>query len=85
MSINLNAKEVKLWQTPTWVTNVCYSNKDGGWEGILYRYEEWVKSRLQGEWENNQELNDMEAVVNDHLAKVHAAAKKHKKLTFYTL
>ena len=82
MSMNLEANEVDLWQTPTWVTYICYSNGDGGWKGILYRYEQWVKSRLQGVWQNVQDFEDMQETVRLHLETVHAAVKKHKKLTF---
>ena len=81
--MNLNAKEVTLLQTPTWITYICYSNGDGGWKGILYRYEQWVRSRTNGVWKNPKELDDTVAWVNEHMAKVNAAAKKHKKLTFF--
>ena len=33
MSMNLECSELDLWQTPTWVTYICFSNYDGGWMG----------------------------------------------------
>ncbi len=73
MSLNLKADKVELWQTPTWVTYICYSNDDGGWEGILYRYEQWAWSHTQGAWKSEDELKAMVESVRDHMAKVKAA------------
>lgn len=82
MSMNLHCEEVELWQTPTWVTYICYSNGDGGWKGILYRYEQWVKGRLNGVWKKDYEYTDMKQTIDEHLAIINNAVKKHKKLTF---
>lgn len=77
MSMNLRCKEVALWQTPTHITYMCFSNNDGGWEGILYRYSEWVKGTLNGAW-TSEDLADHKERVNNHLAELNL----HKKLTF---
>lgn len=78
MSTNLHCKEVPLWQTPTWVTYVCYSNGDGGWKGILYRYSEWVKGTLNGSWSSIEDLDFARERVKNHLDQF----KGKKKLTF---
>ena len=98
MSINLTCKEVELWQTPTWVTDMCvsvsrpptkkpdgrwrFASSDGGWRGVLFRYTCWVKARTEGAWANREDLEGMRDAVNRHLAELAKAVKKHKKLTF---
>jgi hypothetical protein len=82
MSMNLNAKEVDLLQTPTWITYMCYSNRNGGWKGILYRYEQWVWSTMSGVWQDSEDLDYKIESIKRHLKIVHDAVKKHKKLTF---
>ena len=82
MSMNLVCDEIELRQTPTYITYMCYSNGDGGWEGILYRYKEWVKSFTNGRWPSRSELEEVRGWMNDHLSDLDEAAKKHGKLTF---
>jgi len=77
--MNLHCDEVALWQTPTHVTYMCYSNGDGGWKGILYRYSEWVKGTLNGSWKSTEDLNDAKEAVANHLAQFNGK----KELTFY--
>jgi hypothetical protein len=78
MSMNLQCKEVDLWQTPTSITYMCYSNKDGGSKGILYRYSEWVKGSLNRGYKDAEEADWARENVNDHLAQFMGK----KKLTF---
>lgn len=90
MSMNLNCKGLKneaieLWQTPTTISNICYSNNDGGWKGVLYRYKEWVKGHLNGSWKSEEDLENMRASVSEHLKDLDAAVKKNKRLTFWVM
>jgi hypothetical protein len=78
MSINLKCAEVDLWQTPTYITYMCYSNNDGGWQGILYRYIQWVKSHTNGVWKNPKDLEYMKECINIHINTLNS----YKKLTF---
>lgn len=82
MSMNLKCKEIELWQTPTHIAYMCYSNKDGGWEGILYRYIQWVSSHISGTFKRRQDLNDITSLVRDHIISLRKLAKK-EKLNFY--
>lgn len=76
MSINLYCKEETLWQTPTYITNMCYSNNDGGWKGVKYRYIEWIRGQINGkDWAEIKELAEA------HIRQLNT----HKKLTFYTV
>lgn len=92
MSINLHCEEVELWQTPTWVTEMCLSVSnpadgvcDGGWRGVLHRYKIWVRMHSQGIWENQEDYEHEQARINAHLKDLDAAAKKKRSLTFYSM
>lgn len=76
--MNLDCKEVPLWQTPTHITHMCYSNGDGGWQGIRYRYCEWVKGTLNGTWQSHEDLQDAQNHVKEHIAEL----MSKKNLTF---
>jgi hypothetical protein len=78
MSMNLHCDEVNLWQTPTHITWMCYSNRDGGWKGIRYRYCEWVKGTLNGVYKTTEEADDARYRVSTHLALINSK----KTLTF---
>mgnify|MGYP006281579305 CR=1 FL=1 len=82
MSINLHCKEVKLWQTPTWVTYIIESKGDGGWRGILRRYKIWIESHSQGTWNSAEELRLQEELIADHLDQIDKAVKRKKELHF---
>lgn len=79
--MNLHCKEMDLWQTPTPITYMCYSNKDGGWKGIRYRYEQWVRGHLNGAWNSETELENMKSLVIRHIEELYS----HKKLRFYVM
>ena len=81
MSLNLHCKEIDLWQTPTYITLICFSNNDGGWRGIKYRYETWVKSRLNGVWENEIEYENLKTSIKGHIKELNS----FKKLNFYIM
>jgi hypothetical protein len=79
MSINLHCKEMELWQTPTYITKMCYSSEQGGWKGIRNRYIEWVKHHTDGVYDNEYDLEMMRERVKIHIEELCS----HKKLTFY--
>jgi len=81
MSTNLhlsdgeNGSEIDLWQTPTWVTGVCLSydhsgQPDGGMEGVMRRYEIWVRSYQNGVWKTKEDLDAMRERVNAHIEQI---------------
>jgi hypothetical protein len=78
MSMNLHCKEVDLWQTPTHITYMCYSDNDGGWEGIRYRYIAWVKGHLDGAWKDLEDLRELRGRIDRHGEELY----KHTHLTF---
>ena len=77
--MNLFCDQLDLWQTPTYITFMCYSNEDGGWNGIRYRYIEWVRSHLNGVWDNDTLYNDMKEKVDKHIEEL----MSFEKLDFY--
>jgi len=80
MSMNLylsegeEGPEIRLWQTPTFVTEMCLSYKDGhpdgGMEGVLRRYQIWVRSHADGIWNSKEELEMMRARVRSHIDEI---------------
>ena len=78
MSMNLHlsegedGKEVCLWQTPTFITEMCLSydstgQPDGGMAGVLRRYVIWVRSHTNGVFQTKEHLAAMRERVDDHL------------------
>ena len=95
MSMNLGCKEIELWQTPTHITYMCLSIQkhggwpDGGWEGVRYRYIEWLKSQADGLWSDDprhgnrrgshKEYDERNDFIKKHIKELMAA----KSLTFF--
>jgi len=80
--MNLHTDKLELWQTPTWVTKVCLytENKRGErvqdkWYATRFRYAEWVKSSLNGVWEDYEDHKRQQALVKDHLDALYALGK----------
>lgn len=51
MSMNLHCEGEELFQTPTYITNMCMSLKEngkpaGGMKAVRYRYLLWLEDRL---------------------------------------
>lgn len=87
MSINLHCEEATVWQTPTWVTEMCMSRgangrPDGGWKGVLRRYKIWLRAQA---YEGGKLDKDFQEAIEDHLKDLDAAAKKKRSLTFYSM
>lgn len=83
MSMNLHlsegedGKEVYLWQTPTFITEMCLSydstgQPDGGMTGVMRRYQIWVRSQTNGVWNSTEELEGMRARVRAHIEEIQA-------------
>lgn len=81
MSMNLHCEQMDLWQTPTAITYMCYSNEDGGWEGIKYRYIQWVKGSLSRCYDSEEELREANLVVKEHIAELNS----YDKLDFFIM
>lgn len=88
MSMNLHCEEMDLWQTPTYITWMCFSNNDGGWKGILYRYTQWVNSSNNGisnTKEDEKRVRSNIEASKEHIKKLNKIAKKNKTLNFYVM
>lgn len=75
MSMNLHCDEMDLWQTPTYITDMCMSfdnngDPDGGMDGVRKRYLIWVRSRLNGVWRDNEEYEIEKMNVDEHCKQV---------------
>ena len=65
MSMNLLCNHLELWQTPTFITNMCRLHDDPVWSLMAYRH--WVVSQLDGVWENREkEYENLERCIKDH-------------------
>lgn len=84
MSINLCCDEMDLWQTPSYITDMCYEKPDGypdKWKNIRHRYAIWVKSHSDGAWDSQEDLDYMKECIKNHLDHLYS----HKKLNFYVM
>ncbi len=95
MSMNLHVEddtgyEIDLWQTPTWVTDMCLFswkiNKEGyrqqrKWEDTLIIYLDWVRSHSQGRWDSVEESQDMQDRISSHVKELNEAGV----LKFYSM
>ena len=78
MSMNLYCDGLDLWQTPTYITNMCCMTEDGvmhtltGVQAIraLNCYMEWVSSYINGVWKDEESCNRMRENVKAECEKV---------------
>jgi hypothetical protein len=75
LSEGVEGREVNLWQTPTLITDMCLSydkngQPDGGMEGVMRRYEIWVRSQTDGVWKSKADLDAMRERINAHLEQI---------------
>lgn len=76
MSMNLYCNKIELWQTPTYISYMCMVSSSGLILSVvknkrakqaLYCYIHWVKSTLNGVWEDPEVLQINTDNVNDHI------------------
>jgi len=78
MSMNLHADTIDLWQTPTWLTIVSLKKESGKsrkWTDTRFIYAEWVKGKLNGCWDNDDEYFAMKGRVESHLEELYNLKK----------
>ena len=93
MSMNLNCrnkktqKEVSLYQTPTYMSYMIYSNGDGGNKGILYRYEQYLLSTLNGTFktEDLPLVEQRRKDIQTHLMNLKQELTKMKDFEFFVM
>ena len=84
MSMNLRCEEMELWQTPTYITRMCYETHDyqeDDWRNIRHKYTLWVRSHTNGVWKDDGELERMRDAVNAHLEELYS----YESLNFYMI
>ena len=87
MSMNLNAEvkatgeRIDLWQTPTWVSYMCvesWEEDENGvplqrhWKDTRKLYSDWLRSRLQGVFHDQEEHEDLREAIEDHLERLYS-------------
>lgn len=83
MSMNLNCRQLKLWQTPSQITYMCMAqpNSEPHWDvkgakarRALAIYRQWVKSSTNGTWHSEEALDARREAIREHLAQIDAIA-----------
>lgn len=70
MSINLTCNEVELVQTPTWLTRLAlydHQHNRRDWKETKYIYTGWLKSTLNGVWDNAEQLEEARKGIQRHI------------------
>lgn len=76
-------KEVTLIQLPSRISYLVYSQGQGGNPGILYRYEQYLYSTIEGKlFKSDYELKEARKNVDDHLKEVKKALRKLEEFKF---
>ncbi len=84
MSMNLNCRQLKLWQTPSQITYMCMAQpySEPAWDvsgdeaqRALAIYRQWVKYSTNGTWHSDEALNARREAVREHLAQIDEVAK----------
>jgi len=98
MSMNLHLKvddqEIDLWQTPTSITHMCLVNHnfeiqfevegEAALRAIAI-YTTWVRSTLNGIWDDEEDLRTHQVFVSDHISDIKNAVTKGHKVNVYQL
>ena len=72
----------KLWQTPTYITDMCLYPSSSTKEDIFHRYSFWVRSQLNGVWKNAEDRRLLALDVQEHLESVEKFLENHPKAKF---
>jgi len=84
MSMNLHCKQLELWQTPTHITYMCVMQDDGKISSnlkgkkarrALYMYRQWVRSCINGVWDDEEERKSHEEFLNNHVKRINDVIK----------
>jgi hypothetical protein len=88
--VNLQCEQYQLRQVPTLMSELIYSLNDGGWRGILGRYELWTRIELndrlnslyyrEGSAEDRQQQIDEQVA---HINNLRKASVHNYRLDFY--
>ena len=90
MSMNLQLEGFELWQTPTYITNMCMSldhqgEPDGGHDAVTKRYIFWVKQHTNGVWESDKEYEMVKENVTSHIKELLSWREKMSNCKYYIL
>jgi len=86
VSMNLKCNRMDLWQTPTWVTDVCMSigpsgKPDGGHNGIRRRYVRWAWARANGVFSDKEQHDLLCDEIRCHVEEL----RSFKAVRFYSI
>ena len=89
LTLEVNGRDVELWQTPTYITYMCLMDADGKCstktelleaKRAIYCYLTWINSTTNGVWASSQEHEAARANVNRHVKEVLQELKSAKTI-----
>ena len=86
LHIEVDGKSLDLFQTPTFITNMCLApNKDGkiSKSRAINAYFEYVKSYANGVYDSAREAREERESLNEHIAEVQNAVNAAKKVEVF--
>ena len=78
-----NGTEIRLWVTPSWVTDICLSidpttgTPDGGMDGVRRRYLLWLDSQRRQPMPNPEGVAMLHRSIAEHKALIQALPNPH--------
>jgi hypothetical protein len=79
LTLEVNGRDVELWQTPTYITYMCLMDANGKYstktelleaKRAVHCYLTWINSTTNGVWDSSQEHEEARATVNRHVKEV---------------
>ena len=86
LCIEVDGKSLDLFQTPTFITNMCLAPNNSGKVSnsrAINAYFEYVKSYATGVYESTREAKEEQERVNVHIAEVQNAVNAAKKVEVF--
>ena len=88
LCIEVDGKRLDLFQTPTFITNMCLApNKNGKISNsrAINAYIEYVRSTSSGVFESTKDVKEAKRKANDHIAEVQNAVNAAKKVEVFAV
>ncbi len=88
MSLNLTLECRKtgvtfdLWQTPTYITDMCLCSSYASTDDVAERYKIWVRSHKNGVCKDKEDLDDMLSSIQSHLEDLDKFLQNHPYAKF---
>ena len=75
-------KTFHLWQTPTYITDMCLWPSHSSTNDIAMRYRYWVNSNKRGVWKSEADYEMLLESIRDHLKELDEFLAEHPHAKF---